>query len=101
MDNVLHMGKSLARIAIEQAHLCSPGQRQVELPGEIRCVSHSGAHSLTGERWHEMSRVTREEEAPIMPAIGPARLKGVDGVAFERGILRGDVPGSEQLPHRL
>ena len=101
MNIALHRGKPLACIGIEQTLLCAPGEHQVELPGEIDGVSYPRTHPLTGEWRHKVCRVTREKQTPIAPGIGPARLKGVEGVAFERGILRSDIPGSEQPPDRL
>ena len=82
------MGKPLTRIGIEQALLCSPGEHQVELPGEIDGVSDPGAQALTCERRHLVCRVTGQQKPSVAPAIGPACLKGVEGVAFERGILQ-------------
>ena len=48
-----------------------------------------------------MCCVTCEQKAPVAPGLGPACPEGVESVAFERGIVRRDVPGSEQLPGRL
>ena len=99
INHALHMRKPLARIGVEQALLRFPRQYQVELPaGAIHGVSHSRAQSLTGKRRRLVCRVTREEKAPVAPGIGPARPEGVEGVAFKRGILRHDVPGSQQFP---
>ena len=72
MNSALHMGKPLARIGIEQTLLRSPGEHQVELPGEIDGVSHPRSHPLTGERRHQVCRVTGEQKTSVAPGYRPS-----------------------------
>src|SRR6202008_162987 len=71
---------------------------QVELPREVRGVADAGAHALARERRHLMSGIARDQQPSITPAIDPARLERVDGVALERRVRAIERPRREQAP---
>ena len=62
-----------------------------KLPGEIVRVAHAAVHALAGERRHQMRRIAGQKHPIRAPAVGHARMKGVDHLAAQHRLVVGSV----------
>ena len=98
LDRPPRARQPLDLVRVEQLVAGTPGEDEVELPGEVGGVAQSGAHPLAGERRHLVGGVAGEERPSGAPARGVPGLERVHRVALQPGVARMHVPRREQLP---
>ena len=83
-----HVRATLRLVAVQQVLGGAPAQDQVQFPRQVDAVAHAGTGALPHVRHHGVRSVAREEHAPLAPALGDARLEGVDHVAQQLQVVR-------------
>src|SRR5262249_51534422 len=71
-DHLTDLGNALARVRVEQRLGRLVVEEQIELPGEVRCVAHTGAHALAGDRRHLMRGLAGGKDPTDRPMDGVA-----------------------------
>ena len=82
---------SFGLVGIEQRTVRPARKDEIELPGEIVAVAYPGAHALGEEGRHLVSRVTRQEYAPVSPLLDDARAENVIGYTDDLRVVFGQV----------